>query len=178
MVDKTVYQYRGGRLSLLSTLLTSSSTIPLKVLSSEINRVETRLKQSVLLSYSVGKFSFWILKWHHHEKSIKPVSQNRANDGLHTFNLEWPWITSYELKAMIDELQYQLQATSYELWRTSYELQAKKTCTYKIPPAPADDSTVRYWTVVWLYGAELSLICLFSFNVKRHSYETCILHTF
>jgi hypothetical protein len=32
-----------------------------------------RLKQSVLLSFSVKKF-FLILKGHHHEKSIKPVS--------------------------------------------------------------------------------------------------------
>jgi hypothetical protein len=40
----------------------------------DLTRVETRLKKSVLLSYSVGKFLFLILKGHHHEKSIKPVS--------------------------------------------------------------------------------------------------------
>jgi hypothetical protein len=38
----------------------------------DLTRAETRLKQSVLISYSVGKFSFWILKGHHHEISIKP----------------------------------------------------------------------------------------------------------
>ncbi len=40
----------------------------------DLTGVETRLKQSVLLSLSVNKFSFWILKVHHHEKSIKPAS--------------------------------------------------------------------------------------------------------
>ncbi len=40
----------------------------------DLTGVETRLKQSVLLSYSVGKFPFGILKGHHNEKSIKPVS--------------------------------------------------------------------------------------------------------
>jgi hypothetical protein len=40
----------------------------------DLTGVETRLKKSVLLSYTVGKFLFYILKGHRHEKSIKPVS--------------------------------------------------------------------------------------------------------
>ncbi len=40
----------------------------------DLTGVETRLKKSVLLSLRVGMFFFGILKGHHHEKSIKPVS--------------------------------------------------------------------------------------------------------
>jgi hypothetical protein len=44
------------------------------IVQQDLTGVETRLKKSVLLSYSVGKFFFLILKGHYHEKSIKPVS--------------------------------------------------------------------------------------------------------
>jgi hypothetical protein len=41
---------------------------PLKgIVQRDLTGVETRLKQSVLLSYSVGMFLFYILKGHHHE---------------------------------------------------------------------------------------------------------------
>ncbi len=40
----------------------------------DLTGVETRLKKFVLLSYSVSKSFFLILKGHRHEKSIKPVS--------------------------------------------------------------------------------------------------------
>jgi hypothetical protein len=39
----------------------------------DLTGVETRLKQSILLSYSVDNI-FVTLKGNHHEKSIKPVS--------------------------------------------------------------------------------------------------------
>jgi hypothetical protein len=47
----------------------------------DLTGVETKLKKSVLLSYSVGKFFFLILKGHYHEKSIKPISAS-----LHQLN--------------------------------------------------------------------------------------------
>jgi hypothetical protein len=51
------------------------SEIKLKgIVQRDLTGVETRLKKSVLLSYGVRKFLFFILKGHHHEKSIKPVS--------------------------------------------------------------------------------------------------------
>jgi hypothetical protein len=40
----------------------------------DITGVETRLKWSALMNYSVAKVAFWILNEHHHERSTKPVS--------------------------------------------------------------------------------------------------------
>ncbi len=40
----------------------------------DLTGVETRLKRSILMDYIVAKFSFRILKEHHHERSIKSVS--------------------------------------------------------------------------------------------------------
>jgi hypothetical protein len=40
----------------------------------DLTGVETRLKKSLLMNYIVAKFAFWILKEHHHERSIKLVS--------------------------------------------------------------------------------------------------------
>jgi hypothetical protein len=40
----------------------------------DLTGVETRLKRSVLMNYTVAKFAFLILKEHHHKRSIKLVS--------------------------------------------------------------------------------------------------------
>ncbi len=48
----------------------------------DLTWVEARLKRYVLLSYRVSKFSFWILKGHHHEKNIKPVSGKKNQKTL------------------------------------------------------------------------------------------------
>ncbi len=48
---------------------------------------------------------------------------------------------SYELQYKLQESSYKLRATSFEIQVTSYEL---ISVTWKIPPAPADDTTVRY----------------------------------
>ncbi len=72
---------------------------PLKgIVQRDLTGVETRLKWSALINYSVAKFAFWIFKEHHHNRSTKPVSaswqqlnwtywlspQNPANDSLRT----------------------------------------------------------------------------------------------
>jgi hypothetical protein len=57
---------------------------------------------------------------------------------------------SYELWATIEATNYKLEATSFEIQVTSYEL---KSGTCQI--LPSDDSTVKDWTVVWLYNAKL-----------------------
>jgi hypothetical protein len=44
------------------------------IVQQDLTGVETRLKRSILMDYIVAKFSFRILKEHHHERSIKSVS--------------------------------------------------------------------------------------------------------
>jgi hypothetical protein len=113
---------------------------------------------------------FFILKRHHHEKSVKPVStskqqfnwifrlncQDPAKDGLRTIS-SIDFSTSHELRASNSELRassfkLRLLATRYEIRDMSYELRDTR---YKIAPAPADDSTVQPCAVVWLYGTDL-----------------------
>jgi hypothetical protein len=104
------------------------------------------LKQCVLTNYITASLSFWVLKWHHHENSIKPVSASKqqlnwicrlnwqcpANDVLHTFN-SIDLSLSHELQATSFKLRAascELQATSYklqvQLQNTRYELRAKR----------------------------------------------------
>ncbi len=134
--------------------------------------VENGLKRCVLTNYITASLLFLILKRHHHEKAIKPVSafkqqlnwicrlnwQNPANGGLRTFNsIDFP--TSHKLQAMSFELQaasFKLQALSYELQVMSYEIQDMsyelRDTRYKIAPVWADDSKSQPCTVVWLYS--------------------------
>jgi hypothetical protein len=49
------------------------------------------------------------------------------------------------------EIQYKLQDTSFEIQVTSYRL---KSLAFQILPAPADDCTLKTWTVLGLYGAK------------------------
>ncbi len=58
---------------------------------------------------------------------------------------------SFELWATTQAISYVLRATSFETQVTSYEL---RSVTCKNSPAPADESTVQYLAVEWLYGAE------------------------
>ncbi len=55
---------------------------------------------------------------------------------------------SHELKTLSYELRYKLQYTSYELRATSFRILVKsyelRSVKCRIPPAPADDSTVQY----------------------------------
>ncbi len=39
-----------------------------------LREVNTKLKLSVVLNWRPGHFSFWIIKGHHHKRSIKPFS--------------------------------------------------------------------------------------------------------
>ncbi len=59
------------------------------------------------------------------------------------------WATTQAITTSYES--YKLRATSFETQVTSYEL---RSVTRKNPPAPTDDSTVRYLAVEWLYGAE------------------------
>ncbi len=92
--------------------------------------VENGLKRCVLTNNITASHLFFILKRHHHEKSLKPVSaskqqlhwlcrlnwQNPANDGLRTFNsIDFLQVTSYKLRASI----YELRASSFKLRVTS-----------------------------------------------------------
>ncbi len=49
------------------------------------------------------------------------------------------------------DTSFKLRVTSFKTQVTSYEL---RSVTRKNPPAPADDSTVRYLAVGRLYGAK------------------------